>query len=133
MRMMARRGFTLVELMVALALATLLVASAWPSYRAQLLRAARTDAVEALMRLQLAQEKLRAATGLYGGRAGALGGERSRQGLYAIDVRRTGAESYVASASALGGQADDRECAVITLEVDQGTSRHGPSPRCWNR
>ena len=130
---MRRRGFTLVELMVVLALAGLLLATAWPSYRAQTLRAARADAVDALTRLQLAQEKFRAANGLYSSNLAQLGGERSRQGHYAVSVSASGPESYVARASALGAQADDLRCAVLTLEVDQGFRRIGPSPQCWNR
>jgi len=130
---MRARGFTLVELMVVLALASLLVATAWPSYRAQTLRAARADAVDALTRLQLAQEKFRAAHGLYSGDLAQLGGARSRLGHYAVSLSASGPDSYVARASALGAQGDDARCAVLTLEVDQGLGRIGPSPQCWNR
>lgn len=130
---MRARGFTLVELMVVLTLAGLLVATAWPSYRAQTLRAARADAVDALTRLQMAQEKFRSANGLYGSNVAQLGGERSRLGHYAVSISTSGPDSYVARASALGAQADDLRCAVLTLEVDQGFGRVGPSPQCWNR
>jgi type IV pilus assembly protein PilE len=130
---MGARGFTLVELTVVLALAGLLVATAWPSWRAQTLRAARADAVDALTRLQMAQERLRSANGMYGSDLAQLGGERSRLGHYAVSLSASGPESYVARASALGAQAGDERCAVLTLEVDRGLGHIGPSPQCWNR
>ena len=59
------RGFTLTEVLIACAVAALLAAVALPSFRGQLLKAHRTDAVGSLMRLQMAQEKLRSNSGLY--------------------------------------------------------------------
>ena len=58
-------GFTLVELCIVMTVAGLLLTVAWPSYRAQLLRGQRADAVAALQRVQLAQESHRAFHGLY--------------------------------------------------------------------
>ena len=129
-----RRGFTLVEVLVVLALAALVVAAALPSYRAQLQRAGRADAVEALVRLQAAQERYRAAHGWYAPQLAALGASpRSSQGHYEIALERQGAEAYLARAEALGAQAGDHDCAVITLAVREGFTRAGPDARCWNR
>lgn len=129
-----RRGYTLVEIVVVLALAALLAGSALPGWRAHLQRAARADAVEALTRLQAAQERFRAAHGLYADRLAVLAlGERSTQGRYRIALAPAGPEAYRASASAQGAQAGDRECAVLTLDVDAGFTRCGPSARCWGR
>ena len=49
-------GFTLVELAVVCAIAGVLAAVALPSYQSHLLRAGRADAVDALTRLQMAQD-----------------------------------------------------------------------------
>ena len=59
-----RGGFTLIECTMVCAVAAVLAGLAFPSYRQQQLRMARLDAVDALTRLQAAQERYRAATGL---------------------------------------------------------------------
>lgn len=130
-----RRGFTLVELMVACAIVVLLAATAVPSMRGDALRAARADGVQALTRLQAAQERYRTAHGLYAVDLGALGGVAlvSEQGRYALHVENSGPESYTAVALARGAQARDTPCPALTLEVHQGFARPGPSPQCWNR
>lgn len=129
-----RRGFTLVELLVVLALATLLAATAVPAWQQQSLRAARTDAVAALLRVQAQQERHRQQIGWYASSLSALGSApTSTQGRYRLEVRPRHADAYVAIAEALGPQAGDRECATLTLEVAHGFARPGPSARCWNR
>src|SRR5262245_47223884 len=55
-RLPAASGFTLVELLVALAVTAILSAMAWPGYRATLQRAQRNDARLALLQLQVLQE-----------------------------------------------------------------------------
>jgi len=130
-------GFTLVELAIAIAVVGVLSAVALPSYRQHLLRAGRLDAVAALTRLQAQQEQHRAAHGLYAGQLVALRGVggNSPQGRYAIALAASGADGYHASATARadGPQADDRECAALTLDVVRGFAQVGPSPRCWQR
>ena len=128
------RGLTLVEVLVVLVLAALLAGAALPSYQGQLRRAARADAVDALTRLQAAQERHRAAHGWYANQLSALGfAATSMQGRYAIALAPLGAERYQARAEARGAQSADGECAQLTLDVDQGFARQGPSARCWNR
>lgn len=58
-------GFTLVEVMAVLVVAALLAAVVVPSYKANGRRAGRLDAVDALTRVQVAQEQFRSQHGLY--------------------------------------------------------------------
>lgn len=128
------RGLTLVEVLVVLVLVALLAGAALPGYQGHLQRAARIDAVEALTRLQAAQERHRMAHGWYANQLSVLGiSARSTQGRYAIALAPLGAERYQARAEAVGAQAADGECSLLTLDVDQGFAREGPSARCWNR
>jgi type IV pilus assembly protein PilE len=128
-------GFTLVEIAVVCAVAGLLAAMALPSFQSHLLRAGRADAVDALTRLQLAQAQYHAAHGLYATELAVLHGvpqPHSSQGLYALAVAG-GGDGYRATAVAQGRQRQDSACAVLSLEVAQGFTHHGPSARCWNR
>lgn len=134
-RSAAARGFTLVECLTACCMAALLVTLAIPAFRGHDLRAGRLDAIEALTRVQVAQEQHRNAHGLYAGDLQALLGVtgRSTQGRFSIAVTITGPQSYRATASALAPQAGDASCAEITLSVKEGFAQLGPSAACWLR
>ena len=132
---MASRGFTLIECLTVCAVLAVLASLAWPVWRGQDLRAGRLDAVDALTRVQLAQEKFRSAHGLYAGDLSALLGTsaRSAQGRYAISLALAGPEAYLATANALGPQAQDPGCATQTLQVRLGFAQPGPDASCWLR
>lgn len=134
-RTAAARGFTLVECAVVCAIAAVLASVALPSWRQHALRAARVDAVDALTRVQLAQEQFRALHGRYSEDIGALRGAApfSAQGLYAVALTLDGADGYRAIASARGAQKADSACPALTLRVAQGFASAGPDPGCWNR
>jgi type IV pilus assembly protein PilE len=128
-------GFTLVEVAVVCAVVGVLTAVALPSYQSHVLRSGRADAVDALTRLQVAQAQYHAAHGLYATELSVLRGvpqPGSVQGLYALAVAG-GGDGYRATATAQGRQRQDSDCAVLSVEVAQGFTHHGPSARCWNR
>ncbi|GAB4037552.1 MAG: hypothetical protein Fur0014_05370 [Rubrivivax sp.] len=133
---MARRGFTLIEVVVALAAVAMLAAFALPTFAGRLNAARRADATAALERIQAAQERHRALHGLYASELSALGQTSgSLEGLYALSLEAGPGEGYTAVARARsdGPQRDDTACAEITLRVEQGFATYGPSRRCWNR
>ena len=128
-------GFTLIELAVVCAMVGVLTAVALPSFQSYLLRSGRADAVDALTRLQMAQARYHAAHGLYATELSVLRGvpqPDSAQGLYTLAVAG-GGDGYRATAAAQGRQRKDSECSVLSVEVAQGFTHHGPSARCWNR
>lgn len=132
------RGMTLVELIVVCAVAAVLAGLAWPSWRGSMLKAGRGDAVEALMRLELAQARYRTLHGLYASDLAVLHGvpqPLSTQGRYNVALDATDAEGWQASATAVPGsqQAADSACLRLTMAVRQGFTSVGPSARCWNR
>jgi type IV pilus assembly protein PilE len=128
-------GFTLVESVMVCAVATILAALAWPTLRGHDFRAGRLDAVQALSRVQQAQEQFRSANGLYALELDRLPGTSalSPQGRYAISLAPLGPEAYQANATALGPQAQDPGCATITLQVKLGFAQVGPHAGCWQR
>ncbi len=129
------RGFTLVECAVVCAMVGILASIAVPSYRDQQLRAHRLDAVEALSRLQTAQEQHRNQHGAYASEVSALRGASpvSSQGHYTVALQSHGPESYRATAQATGTQTQDKHCLLISLDMKLGFATTGPSPACWNR
>jgi type IV pilus assembly protein PilE len=130
-----RQGFSLIESLVACAVAALLAGAALPSMQGQRLRAGRLDAVAALTRVQAAQEQHHALHGFYASELGALGliNPNSPQGLYALSLQTNGPGAYHATATPVGRQAKDRPCPALTLDVNQGFPTEGPSSGCWQR
>lgn len=137
-RRRAHAGFTLVEVAVVLTVLALLLTVAVPAAFDSLMRGRRADAVVALQRLQLAQERYRAHHGLYAAELKVLGSgaaTRSDAGHYDIVLKDVQPQAYRAEAQARadGPQARDTACAQITLQVDDGQPRAGPSAACWSR
>ena len=134
----AGAGFTLVEVLVALTVLALLAATALPAMRGQDQRAGRMDGMEALTRVQQAQEQYRSHHGLYAGDLSALAGTArlSPQGRYDISLAVNG-ESYLATATARGAQAGDTACPTIVRDADglgaRGRGDGVPGPRARAR
>jgi len=114
------RGFSLLELLAALAIMGILGGIALPGYRHVLHQARRTDATEALMQLQLAQERHRADHARYGSLADVRVPERSAAGHYRLVMASTDDDAFVAHAIAMGTQGTDTACRRFTLRVDGG-------------
>lgn len=134
--MARKRGFTLLEVLVASTVGVLLATLAWPAYRGHALRATRSEAVEALVRLQVAQERHREMFGVYAASLHTLGlPPASPGGRYRVALAADGVESYQGRAEVAegGAQQGDTACPALTVEVRQGFATLGPDARCWNR
>lgn len=130
------RGFSLVEVSLAVAVVGILATLAWPSHQAQMQRARRLDATQALTTLQQAQEQFRLRHGAYASDLAQLGrpGMLSPQGLYelAVVAAAPGRVTLAARTRPGGAQRNDRDCAEITLALNEGVADAGPSGRCWS-
>ena len=144
------QGFTLIELMVALAVAGILAAIAYPAYTSHLLRGRRADAISALTAIMQAQERYRSNNASYASTVGDLGVDISKiTPLY--DVTLSGANfniGYVATATPIstGKQARDLTCKTLVMTLtgatpvysatgdpsNSGTNRDTTS-ECWPR
>lgn len=133
------RGFTLLELLVCMALAALLVAVALPSWHGLVLRVQRSDATAALYALAGAQERYRLAHGRYADAAApappvGLGLSSSQRGWYELRVESADATRFTASARASAGspQAADTACRILTID-ESGARGSTPAPaeECW--
>lgn len=139
------RGFTLIESMVAVAVAGVLSSLAYPNLEAQILRARRTDALVALMQAQLAQERYRAHHTGYASLADAGVRATSPAGHYRLEVVSSSADGFDLLASATAGQARDARCRHLRLALvdaslvyasgsDATTGNDAAANRaCWSR
>lgn len=138
------RGFTLVELMIAVVIAAILATIAVPSYMEYVRKSRRAEAMESLYTLQLAQEKWRATNTAYGSLSDLGINALTSSGNYKLAIKLPASPddqtSYTAVATAVTGtsQADDKangvSCATMTVDQD------GPvydSPKgvqaCWGK
>jgi len=138
-------GFTLIELMIVVVVVGILASIAIPGYQGMMERSRRSDAVTALLNVQMAQEKFRANCTQYaedfgGGGCGTLELDMSTtspEGHYSLDIDagNTDAASFLVEAAPVAGgaQAND-DCG--TFAIDQTgpdyTGAHADAD-CWGR
>ena len=140
-----RRGFSLIELMVAVGIAAVLAAAAIPSWREHVRRVHRTEAIRALLALAAAQERHHLRHGRY---ASALGGaddaaaERlpvattTDGGRYRLAIDAGDDLTFTARATANGSQAGDAQCAVLLIDETgerraEDVAGTRSDTRCW--
>jgi type IV pilus assembly protein PilE len=140
------KGFTVVEVVVGLAMAGILAAVAIPSYLEYSKRGRRADAVAGLTQLQLAQERWRGNNANYTADLAALGvGTRSPAGHYTLAVTSATANGFIATATATSAAVtQDTRCTTLRLVVAAGNIRYASADgnavdddsganRCWGR
>ncbi|GGK83503.1 type IV pilin protein [Amphritea balenae] len=127
-------GFTLIELMIVVAVVGVMAAIAYPSYLEFVREARRTDAMSTLLTAQLEQEKFRANNITYASTAASLGvSTTSPDSFYSIAVASSAANSFIVTATPAGNQIGD---GCGTFAVDQGGANHTAGyadADCWNR
>ena len=131
--MRSNAGFTLIEMMIVLAIIGILAAIAYPSYTDYVKRARRSDAVALLTNVQLLQEKWRANHTTYGS-AAQLGitSTASDQGFYTLSISGVAANTYTATAAPAAEQIGD-DCGTFAVNQNgELTSGSYASATCWN-
>lgn len=140
------RGFTLIELMIAVAIVAILAAVALPSYQSSVRKSRRADAIATMQQLQQAQERFRANNATYSGDIGAAADKipiagaaastpkTSPDGYYTLELSLPTATSYVikATPTTKGGQDKDTACSPMELVFASGATQYRPAA-CWGK
>ncbi len=110
-----QRGFTLIELMIGVAVTGILSTVALPSFEGQLQRARRSDALVATMAVQAAQERFRSIALAYGSLAEIGMPTTSTARHYTLQITASDATGFELLATATGLQARDVACRHMKL------------------
>jgi type IV pilus assembly protein PilE len=135
-----RHGFTLVELMIVMVIMGILSALVYPSFTNSLHKVRRSDAIEALLSLQQAQERWRSNNTQYASAISLLGiSTTSTDGFYTLSLPTTpNSTSYSAVATASSGRSQwaDSQCRTLRVDVNPssnpGETIYSPS-ECWSQ
>ena len=127
------KGFTLIELMITVAIVAILAAVAYPAYTEQIRSSKRADAMGGLMEVAQFMERTFTENGTYQPTGFALPASISGDANYnfTLIAASTSATAYVAQAAPTGAQSGDR-CGNLTIS-DTGVKGVGSGTvaSCW--
>jgi type IV pilus assembly protein PilE len=134
----ASGGFTLIELMVTVAIVAILATIASAAYTSQVQKSRRTDARSALLDLAGREEKLFSTTNAYSATATDLGYAAFPiavgSGYYNLSVAVANPPvTYVITATAIGTQVNDTQCSTLSVNQlgVQFSTGTGTAATCW--
>jgi type IV pilus assembly protein PilE len=131
----APKGFTLIEMLIALACVALLASLAWPSYQSLIMRSQRAQARASLLQAAHWLERAASANGSYPLTADVPASVLQIDGQHYKMIVTSSAQSFTLSATPLGTQAADT-CGTLTLNHLGVRSVQGASQtaaQCWSR
>jgi type IV pilus assembly protein PilE len=141
-----QRGFTLIELMIVVAVVGVLALIAYPSFQDSVRKSRRADAMVGLMRWQQLQERFRGNQPAYASVAASMPGapaNDSPEGHYTLSIDAASPGGYTLSATAKSSspQFADTKCrkltvtmangAITTTSFDASNADTTGTARCW--
>jgi type IV pilus assembly protein PilE len=131
-------GFTLVELMVVIAIIGIISAIAFPSYDSYMKKSRRADAKVALSKMADHQERYYLQNNTYSAAVNDVGGATTDEGYYTLSINSADVNGFQLTATAVPGgqQANDTDCLLMYLSStgarESGAAPGGGDPKnCW--
>lgn len=136
--MSKQNGFTLIELMIVVAVVAIMASIALPSYTSYVLKTKRSDCKVALLAMSDLQERYYLTNNTYAPDTatlyGAAGQQLSPEGTCDMTVTNGDTNTFLLTATALGSQLADIEngtnCTVLTLD-QAGVQGPPTAVTCW--
>jgi len=139
-----QRGFTLIELMIVVAIIGLLAAVAYPAYNSSVRKSRRADAKTALLDLAQREERFMSTGNTYSKTPAALGYPTGTtfpmnivsgaKAYYTLDVTYDSTKTtlFKATATPIGDQVKDK-CGSFSIDQSGAQTVSGPAaaPDCW--
>ncbi len=135
-------GFSLLELLVTMAIISILAVIAYPSYQSHIIKTRRNDGKISLLHLAAQMERYYATHNSYQGAI--IGGNKtstiqanniSSEGWYTMQISQSNRDSYVLQAIPRQHQStSDKSCGTLTLNQQgiRGSSINKESNKCWS-
>jgi len=122
-------GFTLIELMIVVAIIAILTGIGYPSYQNHMRQTRRTDAYTALARIADLQERFYLQNRTYSTDIAQLGGANSAEGYYTLSVTAADNNTYTLQADAVAGGPQASDSACTTMNLNQAGTK--TPTECW--
>lgn len=129
-------GFTLIEVMIVVAIVGILASIAYPNYSSYVMRAARADAMVILLDAANKQEQFFVDNRQYASDLGDLGiATETENGYFTISVEADASSFTVTATADSGPVAGDTQCSTLTInELGlKGNTGSGDTDLCWER
>jgi type IV pilus assembly protein PilE len=134
----ANAGFTLIELMIVVAVVSILAVVAYPSFMDSIRKGRRAEAVAVLAQVQQAQERRRANSSTYTNTMSDLqqinldADQKTASGYYTVSIAQADSAMYTVTATAVAGtsQASDANCSTMRVRLRGGNIQYGGCSAC---
>ena len=135
-------GFSIVEIMIAVVIMTVIAGVAYPSFMSSVRKSRRADAVDSFIQIQQAQERYRNNNTSYASSLTTLSfssnSPTTSSGYYTMSISASATNSYTLTATAVSGKSQTSDsqggssCSTLTVAVTNGTASNTPT-NCWRK